>query len=174
MEPFISMICVWPLDWAPRKWANCWGQLLQISQNSTLYALIGNTYGGNGTTDFALPDLRGRVPIGYGHGPNLTSYGLGQIGGYEMINLSVNQVPAHPVKASAVGGTETVPGENNATTIAASSAGRATASNIYNDQTPTVTLNTGSQGSSQPHENRQPFLAVNYIIALDGLFPSRN
>ena len=174
MDSFLSMICVWPLNWAPRLWAMCSGTLISIADNQALYSLLGTTYGGDGRINFALPDLRGRVPIGFGQGTGLSNYFLGQAGGFEIITLSMNQVPAHPVKASAVDGAETVPGENNATTIAASSAGRATASNIYNDQAPTISLNTGSQGDTQPHENRQPFLAVNYIISMQGLYPSRN
>ncbi len=198
MDPFISMIMLWGLDWAPVYWAQCAGQQMSITQNQALYSLLGTRFGGDGRTYFNLPDFRGRVPIGYGAGPGLTPYQLGATGGYEGVGLNINTMPTHThtaqvagsavsvtLKASPVAGTETIPGTNGATTIAASSAGRTVGSFIYNNQSATVDLNgvavsggvTGvvnsTEGVGLAHENRQPYLAVNFIIALQGIYPSR-
>jgi microcystin-dependent protein len=145
-----------------------------------------------------LPDFRGRVPIGYGAGPNLSPYQLAARGGYEGVSLDLNTLPSHThaaqlagsavsvtLKASPAAGTETIPGTNGATTIAASSAGRSPGSFIYNNQSATVDLNgvavsggvtgvvNGPTGGGLAHENRQPYLAINFIIALQGLYPMR-
>jgi len=200
MDPFLSQILLWSLNWAPQGWLSCDGTSLSVSQNNALYALIGNIYGGN-TTNFNLPDFRGRVPLGYNPYaglPGLSQYMLGAKGGLETVTLNESNLAPHThaanvsasaisvtIKASSVAGTDNIPGTNNSTTLAASMAGRSAGSFIYNNQTPTVALNTASTvtggftvansqtGGNVAHENRQPYLVVNFIIATTGLFPSR-
>ena len=193
--PFLSLICLWPIQWAPRFWSICDGHMIAITQNTALYSLLGTNYGGDGRTNFGIPDFRGRAPVGAGHGPVTGYYQLGQMGGYESVPLSLAQLPIHShastfnpssvsLKASPVAGTEKVPGTNNATTLAASDLGRGDASNIYNSETPTVDLNMDASfegavtvensGTGQAHNNMQPYTSVNYIIALEGIYPSRN
>ena len=195
MEPFISLICLWGPNFAPKDWAFCAGGILQISQNQSLFALIGATYGGDGRTSMGLPDFRGRVPVGAGQSPGTSYYVLGKMGGTEFVSLSMAEMPIHnhatqfdptavTLKASPVAGTEKVPGTNNATTLAASDQGRSDASNIYNSEEPTVDLNMDASfggavtvlnaGGGQSHYNVQPYTVVNYIIALKGIFPSRS
>ena len=159
---------------APRGWAFCSGQLLPIAQNTALFSILGTTYGGNGQTTFALPDLRGRAPVHGGQGPGLSTYTIGEQGGTESVTLLSTQMPAH---------THTLQADQNAadsTDPAAHLMG-----NIGVGQTPTQyssgSANTamnptsiGPAGGSQPHANMQPFLCVNFIIALEGIYPSRN
>ncbi len=195
MDPFISLICLWAPNFAPAQWAFCAGGILSISENQSLFSLIGSTYGGDGRTTMGLPDFRGRVPVGAGQSPGTGHYTLGQMGGAEYVSLVTAQIPVHnhaatfnpsavTIKASPVAGTEKVPGTNNATTLAASDQGRSDASNIYNVEAPTVNLNMDASfdgavtveqaGGGQAHYNMQPYTAVNYIIALQGIYPSRN
>ena len=187
MEPFIGQIMMFGGNFAPRGWMFCEGQLLSISQNTALFSILGTTYGGDGRTTFALPDLRGRTPIGTGHGPGLSLRSLGEKSGSETTTLLVSNLPSHehsvppaPVKASSQPATEQVPGTNGATTLASPSAnGRS--SEAYNSQQPDVTLNTGQAGvlnsgftgGNIPVNNMQPYIAMNYIIAIVGIFPSR-
>ena len=164
-EPFLAEIRMVGFNFAPRGWAFCDGQILPINQNQSLYSLLGTTYGGDGRTSFALPDLRGRVPIHVGNG-----YAQGQKSGEETHTLSSNEMPQHEhaLQASAGNGNQTGPGGNlfaNAGT------------DLYNDPQTLVNLNSGTvsnTGGGQAHNNMQPFLAVNFCIALQGLFPSRN
>ena len=188
MEPFLGQIMMVGFNFAPRGWALCDGSILPISSNTALFSLLGTTYGGDGRTTFALPDLRGRAPIGMGHGPGLSMRPQGSKGGTENTTLNVTNIPAHnhstapaTVKASSEAATEQVPGTNGATTLAAPTAnGRA--SQCYNNQNPDVTLNTGAgtvlntgnTGGNIPFNNMEPFIAMNYVIALNGIFPSRN
>jgi len=198
MDPFISQLLLWSLSWAPQDWALCWGQAMNIQQNTALYSLLGLNYGGDSTT-FNLPDFRGRVPVGLGQNPTTgTNYPLAAKGGVETVALNQNNLAPHThtatvgasavsvtIKASAVAGTDNIPGTNNSTTLAASMAGRSAGSFIYNNQTPTVALNTASTvtggftvtnsitGIGAAHENRQPYLVVNFIIAMVGYYPSR-
>jgi microcystin-dependent protein len=201
MDPILGQIVFFGFGWAPIGWLACQGQVLNIQQNSALFALIGAVYGGNGSSTFGLPDFQGRVPIGTGSGAGLQVYNLGDKGGVESVSLTTQQMPAHThtasvttntisvtINASPVAGTETIPGTNNATTLAASSAGRTAGSFIYNNQSPTVALNTataavaGTIGVTNSltggnpvamHENRQPYLAVCFAISTQGIFPSR-
>jgi len=194
MDAFLSFIGLWPLEWAPRYWALCWGQYIAISENNALFALLGVTYGGDGQTNFQLPDFRGRVPLGYGTGVGLTPNRMGWRGGYEQIRLAQSQMPAHThaaaissvsVKfmASAEGGTESIPGVNNATTLGGSKAGMGSGDKLYNSDAPTVELNgiytnggavsVQNTGQNQYHENRQPYLVTNYIMCMQGIFPPR-
>ncbi|UZD24136.1 tail fiber protein [Algoriphagus halophytocola] len=188
MEPFLGQIMMVGFNFAPRGWALCDGSILPISSYTALFSLLGTTYGGDGRTTFALPDLRGRAPIGMGHGPGLSLRAQGAKGGAETTTLNVTNIPSHnhsvapsPVNASSQNATEQVPGTNGATTLASPVAsGRPAA--IYNNQTPDVTLNTaggnvlstGNTGGSIPFNNMEPFIAMNYVIALNGIFPSRN
>jgi microcystin-dependent protein len=173
MDPFIGQILLFAGNFAPRGWALCQGQLLPIAQNSALFSILGTTYGGDGRTTFALPDLRGRVPVSSGQGPGLSPYTLGENGGTEQVTLLSTQMPAHThvLVANNTAGTRAEPEGN---VLAAESAG---ATQIYSDASATVTMNPVSisaTGGSQPHSNLQPFLCLNYIIALEGIYPSRN
>jgi microcystin-dependent protein len=170
-EPFIGEIRAFGFTFAPRGWAFCNGQILPIAQNTALFALLGTTYGGNGQTTFALPNLQGRVPIHQGQGPGLSIYNLGQTGGAETVTLVSAELPTHThsVKASSSAAASGI-ATNNFLAVARS--------NIYapiggTAQQMSVTA-IAATGGNQPHENRQPCLAVNYCIALQGIFPSRN
>lgn len=164
MDPFIGQLLLASWNYAPKYYASCNGQVLPINQNQALFSLLGTTYGGNGMTTFALPNLQGRTPIGYGNG-----FTLGQMGGEETHTLLQTEVPTHIHTVSAYGAADTeVP-------AAALLAGSGAA--VYTGATNPVTMNPGtisSAGGSQPHENRQPFLVMNWCIALQGIFPSRN
>ena len=177
-EPFLGQIQMVGFTFAPRGWAFCDGQLLSISTNTALFALLGTTYGGDGRTTFALPDLRGRVAIHPGNGPGLSNYRLGERGGVERVTLVAAQMPAHSHAATAAlnatdsRGNSAVPGGN----ILANKS----RTNIYSTAAPDVTMNSdavtvevANAGGNQSHENRMPYLGINHIIALQGLFPSR-
>ena len=170
-EPFIAEIRIFAGNFAPRGWAFCNGQLLPISQNTALFSLIGTTYGGDGRTTTALPNLEGRVPMHPGRGPGLTSRRLGQRGGSETVTLSEAQMPAHKHQAQASSGnadTNAPANHTMASIVARGSSVYAAANNLgtFDDLAPT--------GGSQAHNNMQPFLAMNFIIALVGLYPSRS
>ena len=176
MEPLIGTIIMFAGNFAPRGWAFCHGQLLAIAQNTALFSILGTTYGGNGQTTFALPDLRGRVPMQQGQGPGLSPRSLGEQGGVETVTLLQTQMPAHNhvVNASGGDGSATSPqGNFNATTYDPNTLNPL---NSYGNSSNT-TMNTstiGITGGSQPHSNIQPFTCINFIIALEGIFPSRN
>ncbi len=174
-NPFLGEIRMFGGNFNPRGWAFCRGQLLPISQNDALFALIGTTYGGDGQVTFALPDLQGRRPVNQGQGPGLpTSYVLGQVGGVETVQLSAAQLPAHTHPLAAVSHA----GNSNSPT---SNVWAAWSDNQYDTgSTPNTQLAAGTIGFSAgistptPHSNLSPSLAVNFIIALEGVFPSRN
>lgn len=159
-------------NFAPRNWALCNGQILPISQNTALFSILGTTYGGNGQTTFALPDLRSRVPVHPGQGLGLSPYTLGQQGGTETVTLLSNQMPAHThllaCNGSSAGATSATNNFSGSLARGATGTYAATSDNTMNPAA------IGVAGGSQPHENLQPFLAVNFIIATSGLFPSRN
>ena len=174
-EPMLGEIKIFAGNFAPRGWALCDGQLLAIAQNQALFSILGTTYGGDGRTTFALPDLRGRVPIHAGQGPGLTSRRLGETGGQETVTLNVNQIPAHTHTVhlnadSSVALTDKpedgLPARNAAATPQFGSESNTTLS--------TQAVSVESTGGNQAHPNMQPFVTVNYIIALQGIFPSRN
>ena len=171
-EPFIAEIRIFAGNFAPRGWAFCNGQLLPISQNTALFSLIGTTYGGDGRSTTALPDLQGRAPMHPGRGPGLTSRRLGQRGGVEQVTLTEAQMPNHnhSIMAAVQPGSTNTP---NTTTSLARSVG----ANAYNDNpTTNIAMADGvleNTGGSQAHNNLQPFLTMNFIIALVGLYPSR-
>lgn len=177
MEPYIGEISMFAGNYAPKGWAFCQGQLLSISQNSALFSILGTTYGGNGTTTFALPDLQGRSPIGAGQGPGLGSYSLGQLAGSETTTTISTQMPAHihSLNASTADGTTNTPGNN--TYLAKAVTPDRQEVNLYTTTTPNTVLgafSAGIAGGSQPQSIRDPYLTINYIIALEGIFPPHN
>ena len=171
-EPFIGEIRMFAGTFAPRNWALCDGQLLAISQNDALFSLLGTTYGGDGRTTFGLPDLRGRIPIHAGSGPGLSFRGLGARGGSETVTLNVNQIPAHSHTANALNkaGDSGNPQDRHWAVDTSNperySAGPAN-SNMSDG-------NLAAAGGSQSHANLMPFLCINFIIALIGIYPSRS
>jgi microcystin-dependent protein len=176
--PFIGSIVLFAGNFAPRGWAFCQGQLLSIAQNTALFSILGTTYGGNGQTTFALPDLRGRVPLGQGQGPGLQSYELGEVLGVENVTLTSTQMPAHnhTVQVSSSAANSPTANNNYLAVANANVGGDPVTVNTYNG-TPNAILGNNSigiSGSNLPHDNIQPSLGMNYIIALQGIFPSRN
>ena len=170
-EPFIGEIRAFGFQFTPRGWASCDGQLLAISSNDALFSLLGTTYGGDGRTTFGLPDLRGRTPLHQGSGPGLTTRQIGSKSGSETNTLTVNNLPAHghsfaPPCNSGPGNTDTAVGSFPAQT----------AEDNYNSASNSAmgAGNTGNTGGSQPVNNMQPSLAINFCIALFGIYPSRN
>lgn len=171
--PFIAEIRMFAGNFAPRGNAFCNGQILAISQNTALFSLLGTTYGGNGTSTFALPNLQGRTPIGAGDGPGLSPRSLGEQAGSETVTLQQAEIPAHShvPQSSSAGGTSTDP--TNA--VWAASVGGRTPPPRYASANNLVAMDpTWNAGNSQPHENRQPYLAISFVIALQGIFPARN
>lgn len=164
-DPFLSEIRLFSFSFVPKGWAMCNGQMLPINQNQALFSLLGTTYGGNGQTTFALPDLRSRVPIHAGSG-----HTLGETGGEQAHTLSIGELPTHP---HAMNGSTAQSGGSDDPT------GRflGSASNLYHFPASPQAMNPGTianTGGSQPHQNMQPFLALTFGIALQGFFPSRN
>lgn len=170
-EPFLGEIRMFAGTFAPRGWAFCDGQLLAVSQNDALFSLFGTIYGGDGRTTFGLPDMRGRIPIHAGTGPGLSQRRLGAEGGVEDVALTVNQLPAHshPIQAEAAASSNNEPAGN----LTAESP----SIDVYVESPPTVNLSGESitnVGGSQSHTNLMPFLCVHFIVALVGIYPSRN
>lgn len=173
-QPFISEIRNVAFSYAPVGWAVCDGSLLSIAQNTALFALIGTTYGGNGSTNFALPDFRGRVAVGQGDGPGLSPYILGQQGGEDSHTLQTGEIPAHNHNMPAASANGTTKSPKNA--VFAHLGALPLPPELY-ATTQNAAAYTGMvdmTGSSQGHENRQPFLSTLFIIALTGIFPSRS
>jgi len=168
-QPYVGEIRMFGGNFAPLGWALCNGQLLPISQYDVLFTLIGTTYGGDGQNTFALPDLRGRVPVHAGQRSGASAFVLGQQAGSESVTLTNQQMPVHShglLAGSGIGTSATPDGEVLAESSLAT---------MYSASTPTATMassSTGPAGGSQPHENMQPFLCVEFIIALEGIFPS--
>lgn len=202
MEPFVGEIKMFGGNFAPRGYAFCQGQLMAVAQNQVLFSLLGTTYGGDGMSTFGLPDLRGRSPVGIGQGPGLTPIALGQVAGTESTTLTINQMPQHthtvtfssPLNAtgqaaipaaSASTATQAAPG---ATTVLGPIAASGRPGTLYSTTAADTTLQpftitcSGSvpnstvsvAGGSQPFSLRTPYLGVNFIIALEGVYPSRN
>ena len=163
--PFLAEVRLFSFNFAPAGWALCNGQLLQINNNQALFSLLGTIYGGDGQTTFALPDLRGRAPIHFG-----ASFNLGQRGGEQAHTLTLSEMPAHThqARASADGPTVTPPTNN----FWASNTGFTPYGTTPNTALSPACIS--NVGGGQPHENRSPFLVINYCIALQGFFPSRN
>jgi len=170
--PFVGEIRMFGCNFAPRNYAVCAGQLIPIAQNTALFSLLGTTFGGNGTTIFALPNLQGRVPIGFGPGagPGLSQRELGEVGGSESVTLLQTEMPAHSHVVSAQNSRADRANASGATLAASADA-------VYASGSPAATMSpqeVGLVGSGQPHNNLQPLLAINFCIALHGIFPARN
>lgn len=167
-EPAIGEISMFAGNFAPRGWALCNGQLLPINQNQALFSILGTTYGGDGRTTFGLPDLRGRAPVSAGQGPGLSDVRLGQSGGVETVTLNALQLPSHQhtttLKSEKQNNLE--PDANNLILVSEQ--------RVVEDQVFTKDIPSSATGGNQAHENRPPYLGINYIIALQGIFPSRN
>jgi len=174
-EPFIAEIRIFAGDFAPRGWAFCDGQVMPIESNKALFSLIGATYGGDGATSMALPNLQGRAPMHPGRGPGLSPRRWGEVVGTETVTLSEAQLPTHKheiVTAENQGAADVSP--NNNAALSRSSFG----DNLYQTEssanlTDLAPVSVSSAGGGQPHNNLQPYLALNFIIALFGLYPSR-
>ena len=176
MEGYIAEIRMFAGNFAPRGWAFCAGQILSIAQNTALFSLLGTTFGGNGQTTFALPDLRGRVAVGPGQGPGLPAVNLGQMAGEPTHTLIITEMPAHNHQAQAQGNSNAGDSASpNGNTWATSTA----RDNVYINAAPNGpmaanTVTVGIAGGSQPHNNMQPYTGINYIICMEGIYPSRN
>lgn len=171
--PYIGEIRMFAGNFAPAGWAFCDGSLVSISENDTLFTLLGTTYGGDGQNTFALPDLRGRSPLHMGRGPrSTTTYTLGETGGVETVTLSTQQIPQHTHRpqASVAAATGTSP----AGAVWAASTAPAFVPPSVTPSTALAADAVGPAGGSQPHENRHPVLAVSFIIALFGLYPQQD
>lgn len=190
-EGFLGEVKMFAGNFAPRGWAFCDGQLLPISQNSALFSILGTMYGGDGRTTFALPDLRGRVAMGVGNGPGLQDYRQGSRGGSEFKTLNITEMPSHNHLATVSGITATInvnEEDGTAKDPNGKYIGISEVTGIYNSDVPDGTTKMGAEtisvtggnvsvannGGNQAFDNRQPYLAIRYIICLQGVFPSRN
>jgi microcystin-dependent protein len=171
MDPFVAEIRIFPFNFAPRGWALCNGQLLPLSQNTALFSLLGTTYGGDGKSNFALPDLQGSAPMHPGQGPGLSLHDLGESGGSDTVTLLPTELPAHNhnLMANAGAANRTAPANN--------SIGRVAGAQPYAPAAAPTAQLAGQAlppaGGGQPHNNLQPYLTVNFNIALQGVFPPR-
>ncbi|HUN43177.1 MAG TPA: tail fiber protein [Acetobacteraceae bacterium] len=179
-DNYLGQITMFACNFAPNGWALCQGQTLPISQYTALFALLGTQFGGNGTSNFQLPDLRGRVAVGAGSAPGLSSYLVGEMGGTENVTLLTANLPAHnhgfPAYTGA-GGTPNPAGALPAQGDATGRHGQGVAFNLYNAATASVTLAPGqlsATGGNLPHNNIQPVLGMNWCIAMQGVFPPRS
>jgi microcystin-dependent protein len=168
-DPFVAEIRIVPFNFAPRGWAFCNGQILPISQNTALFSLLGTNYGGDGRTSFALPDLQGRAPMFYGQGPGLSLHDLGESAGSETVTLIQTEMPAHQHQAFQSGVDADTPTPNNA-----SWAGSEFGDSLRTPATGTFGATAlAIAGNGLPHNNMQPYLTLNFIIAMQGVFPPR-
>jgi microcystin-dependent protein len=172
-DPFVAEIRIFGFNFAPKGWAFCDGQILPLSQNTALFSLLGTTYGGDGKSTFALPNMQGNAPMHPGQGPALSLHDLGETGGSETVTLLQSEIPAHSHTMGA--GSDVADNNNPANTIAAPPIGRG--NNLYvTTNAPLVGMNPGAltpAGGAQPHNNLQPYLTLNFCIALQGVFPPR-
>ena len=173
-DPFVAEIRIFPFNFAPKGWAWCNGQLLPLSQNTALFSLLGTTYGGDGKSTFALPDLQGNAPMHPGQGPGLSLHDLGEVGGSEFVTLLESEMPAHShgMTVSSQLGLENLPNVNNAGQKFAMGDGI----NLYgpaNALTPMAFQALTPAGGSLPHNNMQPYITFYFNIALQGVFPPR-
>jgi microcystin-dependent protein len=174
-SPFLGEIRPFPYSFAPKGWAMCQGQILPISQNTPLFSLLGTNYGGNGTSNFGLPNLVGSVPMHYDTGPGLSTYIIGETGGSSTVTVLPTQLPSHGHSLNAFVGRGPKAGNSPASTVLTSSGG----SDVYDTTAPPVPAAldpTAIQftGGSQPHNNMMPYLVINFCIALTGIFPARS
>ncbi|HMO76109.1 MAG TPA: tail fiber protein [Sphingopyxis sp.] len=176
IEPYLGQMMQAGFNFCPRGWVSASGQLLSIAQNTALFALLGTTYGGNGQTTFALPDLRGRVAVNQGQGPGLSPYSLGQVGGAETVTLLSTNLPKH----NHTGGIQTIASGANSTSPNGNAFALAATNSYLTGVDPTAntmersSVQVAPAGGSQPISNRPPYLTMNWCIALVGIFPSRN
>ena len=180
MDAFIAMMVAYGFNWAPRSWATCEGQLQQISANPALFSLLGTTYGGDGRTTYALPDLRGRVAVGQGHGPGLSARQIGQQLGTEFNVLNQNQMPAHTHPATGTLHVSSSPADDD-TPGSGTSIGAGANAEIYVEAASNaalmpnnVAVTVGPTGGNQSVNNMQPSLVVNWSICTQGIYPSRS
>ena len=183
MDEYLGTVKLFGFNFAPRGWMTCQGQIISIAQNTALFSLLGTTYGGNGQTTFALPDLQGRSAIGQGNGRGLSNYVMGQVGGQENVTLTNNQLPAHTHQATCVSTLFAETGQGNSQNPQGRLLG--SGQQIYCDENPANNRQMSSQsvqttatvavtGSSQPFNVQAPYLTLNYCICTQGIFPSRN
>jgi microcystin-dependent protein len=173
MDPFVGEIRIFPFNYAPTGWAQCNGQLLSITQNTALFSLLGTNYGGDGKTTFAVPNMQGCVPLHAGQGPGVSSYNVGQTGGSKTVTLLSSEVPAHThaLQYGTAGGTQESPEGQVWSDITARRGAAAYA--VQSNLTPMGAQAIAPAGGSQPHTNMQPYLVLNFCIALQGVFPPR-
>lgn len=170
MDPFVAEIRIFPFNFAPKGWAFCDGQILPLSQNTALFSLLGTTYGGDGKSNFALPNMQGNVPMHPGQGPGLSLHDLGETGGSDNVSLLESEIPSHSHALStsaADATTRIVSGQQPATGIGVG---------LYGPTNPIVNLNPNAlapAGGDQPHNNLQPYITLNFCIALQGVYPPR-
>lgn len=171
-DQFLAEIRIFPFNFAPTGWATCDGQLLPISQNTALFSLLGTTYGGDGKSTFALPNLEGSAPMHPGQGPGLSLHDLGEVGGTQNVVLLESEIPAHSHNL----GAQTVP-LGSVATPAGNVLTRPASGNLYNSANPQVAAMSqnaiGVAGGNLPHNNMQPYLTLTFCIALQGIFPAR-
>lgn len=170
MDPFVAEIRIFPFNFAPKGWAWCDGQLLPLSQNTALFSLLGTTYGGNGKSNFALPNLQNSAPMHPGQGTGLSLHDLGEQGGTETVTLLDSEIPqhSHSLMAASLNSQSTIPTNN--------SLGRGNPVKVYSNVVPTTLMSANSitaAGGSQPHNNMMPYLTMYFCIALQGVFPPR-
>jgi len=171
-DPFVAEIRIFPFNFAPKGWAFCDGQLLPISQNTALFSLVGTFYGGDGKSNFALPNMQGNAPMFWGQGPGLSLHDLGETGGSQFVTLLESEIPSHShaMKADTQDNADT-----NVVSSAASFA-KSMGGTLYQDASNNTQLNAQAlapAGGDQPHNNMQPYLTLNFCIALQGVFPAR-
>jgi microcystin-dependent protein len=168
--PYVGQIMIVGFNFAPKGWATCDGQLLSISQNAALFSLLGTFYGGDGKSNFALPDLRGRVPIGWGQGPGLQLHDQGETGGEETVTLTLSQIPSHTHTAMGAASVANTGSPSNAYWAMPRAL-------LYSAAAPNTAMNGAALdtvGGGQPHDNMKPYLVMTYVIALEGVFPPRS
>lgn len=177
-DPFVAEIRLFPYNFAPRNWALCNGQTMPINQNAALFSLLGTSFGGNGQSNFQLPNLQGAVPLGTGQGPGLSAYALGQSGGSASVTLQTAQTPAHSHSLTADAETSTSASLQNAILMEGHFTGTATGKvAAYNTAAPDTAMNPAAitaTGGGGPHNNMMPYLAFNFCIALMGIYPPRS
>jgi len=179
-EPFIGAIIITGFNFAPRGYMACNGQILSIAQNTALFSLLGTTFGGNGQTTFALPDLQGRSAVHQGQGPGLQNYVMGEVGGTETVTLLSTNMPQHTHLLNMNNAAGNSSGSNTSVLSLSPSTGSGpnkSTLNTYSTNAPNATLSTssiGMAGGNQPFNSRSPFLVLNHSIATEGIFPSRN
>lgn len=172
-DQFLAEIRIFPFNFAPDGWAFCDGQLLPLSQNTALFSLLGTTYGGNGASNFALPDLMGRTVMGPGQGPGLSLHDLGESGGSESVTLLESEIPAHSHMMQGSGVLGEAASANASRALGRSTGGAAYQNNTVSNTTQMAPQAMGAAGGDAPHNNMQPYLTFYFCIALQGIFPPR-